>query len=114
MYAILNDNLDHKIEIRHVDKNYLSYARTTLYLDPKAANFNAIMTYLNSLETTPITSIKVYNDQDKMIFDVAHDMGKGSVLELSDRIEDLVISGNIERTVRLVVSYNHDTMTDLG
>ena len=60
--------------------------------------------YLASLGTTPIVDIEIYNEQDSLIANYSNKI-PGVLLELSDRLENLLIGGNIERTIRAVITY---------
>ena len=61
-YAILNNDVNNKIILRHSDKDYLNTPRISLYLDAKAENLNASIEYLAALKNTNISSVTLYND----------------------------------------------------
>lgn len=104
LYAVLNKDIEHKFAIRHLDRDYINTPRISFYLDINDENINDNIDYLVSLGTTPIVNIEIYNEQDILIANYSNKI-PGVLLELSDRLENLLIGGNIERTIRAVITY---------
>ena len=104
LYAVLNKAIEHKFAIRHLDRDYINTPRISFYLDINDEKINDNIDYLVSLGTTPIVNIEIYNEQDILIANYSNKI-PGVLLELSDRLENLLIGGNIERTIRAVITY---------
>ena len=106
LYVALNKNLNDKFAIRHLDRDYINTPRISFYLNVNDENLNKNIEYLSSLGNTPITNIEIYDENNILLADYSNNI-PGILFELSDRLEDLLISGNIERTLRAVISYEN-------